>query len=178
MRGRPRWGGPAGFVIWREYHQPHHRQATEMPQKAAFREGRRIIQAWEADDDVWSEARAASRSGDLVMPCCEVRATAKTSHLGFRFFAHRPVPDKTCLWADQSTEHERLKAAANCPVLGRATLGVVGQPQRLAAGEHSAAGPWLVKHSVAPSGTVHVCNPTGREFGYLLRCVRSSGLAL
>ncbi len=112
MRGRPRWGGPAGFVIWREYHQPHHRQATEMPQKAAFREGRRIIQAWEADDDVWSEARAASRSGDLVMPCCEVRATAKTSHLGFRFFAHRPVPDNTCLWADQSTEHERLKAAA------------------------------------------------------------------
>jgi hypothetical protein len=60
-----------------------------MPQKAAFREGRRIIQAWEADDDVWSEAGAASRSGDLVMPCFEVRATAKASHLGFRFFAHR-----------------------------------------------------------------------------------------
>jgi hypothetical protein len=46
------------------------------------------------------------------MPCCEVKATAKISHLGFRFFAHRPVPDSTCLWADQSTEHERLKAAA------------------------------------------------------------------
>jgi hypothetical protein len=98
--------------MWHEYHQPHHRQATKMPQKAAFREGRRIIQAWEADDGMWSEARAASRSGDLMMPCCEVRATAKTSHLGFRFFAHRPVPDNTCLWADQSTEHERLKVAA------------------------------------------------------------------
>lgn len=91
-----------------------------MPQKAAFREGRRIIQAWEADDDVWSEARAASRSGDLVMPCCEVRATAKTSHLGFRFFAHRPMPDNTCLWVDQSTEMV-------CWFLGPTTRAEIGE---------------------------------------------------
>ena len=83
-----------------------------MPQKAAFRDGRRIIQAWDADDDAWAEARTASRSGDLEMPCCGVKATAKTSPLGFRFFAHRPVPDSTCLWANESIEHERLKAAA------------------------------------------------------------------
>ena len=65
-----------------------------------------------ARNNVWSEARAASQSRVFVMPCCEVRATAKTSHLGFRFFAHRPVPDNTCLWANQSNEHERLKAAS------------------------------------------------------------------
>ena len=122
-------------MIWREYHQPHYRQATEMPQKAAFREGRRIIQAWEADHDVWSEARAASRSGDLVMPCCGVRATAKTSHLGFRFFAHRPVPDNTCLWADQSTEHERLKVP---PAERQKRLGSMHRRKLLLATAHGA----------------------------------------
>lgn len=47
------------------------------------------------------------------MPCCGVRAVAKESVLGTRFFAHGSEPTAgSCEWAVEGEEHERLKAAA------------------------------------------------------------------
>lgn len=82
-----------------------------MPQRAILEEGA-SVHAWDADDASWAAVRLASKVGKLTMPCCSALATAKTSSLGSRFFAHRVRADKVCNWAGESVEHERLKAAA------------------------------------------------------------------